>query len=136
MPTWIVDTTDRVAQRVIPTAVSDPLDRRFRKICAETLPEAIDRATFESVAIKKLTRVLAGSEEIMTTKEYDWLIDADVMPTNVASIPNPQRLGVLDALLVGTSTSPSIVAYCKRINDAYEARPEIQDYRQRQQAHA
>lgn len=137
MPTWIVDTRDKVAQQVIPTADGDPLDPRFRKVHAETLHQAIEQATFESVALKKMARILAGSEEVMSTKEYDWLIDVDAMPTNVASIANPQRMGLLDAWLVALSTSPSMVAFRKKANDEYEARPEIKAYRQRrQQAHA
>lgn len=131
MPTWIVDTRDKVAQQVIPTADNDPSDPRFRKVHADTLREAFEQATFESVALKKMARILAGSEEVMSTKEYDFLIDVGAMPTNVASIPNPQRMGLLDAWLVALSTSPSIVAARQKVQDEYEARPEIKAYRQR-----
>jgi len=56
--------------------------------------------------IDKRNRVMSGEKVIFSDREYDMWIN-DGMPTNVASIINPNQVGILDSLLVFTKESDS-----------------------------
>jgi len=131
MTTWMIDLLDRVGQRVLPTAPS-PQDLRFRKVEGDTLGEALDRAQMEANAIKKLRSIHNGDSVIMSDTELDWLIDQDVYPTYVVSIPNPNRCGLLDAFLVASKSHPTMKAYAAKVMAEYEAQPAIRQHRQQQ----
>jgi hypothetical protein len=111
MTTWMVDLVEKAGQRVIPDATWNPADRRFRKVEASFLSDALHLAARQVVAIEKTARVVAGETAIMGDQELDWLIDWDMHPGDVVSVPNPQRLGVLDAYLVGKCDHPTMRTY-------------------------
>lgn len=110
MPTWLIDVQEKCGQRVLPTGDSNPVDRRFRKVTASTFGEAMIGAQAEVRNLAKLDQVLAGVAVIMSGQDLDWLIDTGLLPTDVASAPNPSQVGVLDAYLVGKISNPSIHA--------------------------
>lgn len=56
--------------------------------------------------IAKLAEMTADTAVIMSDADLDWLIDNGLHPADMVSIPNPQRVGVLDAYLVGYATCP------------------------------
>jgi hypothetical protein len=64
----------------------------------------------EQVIRAKHVEILAGRTAVMSSAELDWLIDNDMHPTDVVSIPNPDRVGTLDVYLVGKSTCPPMQA--------------------------
>lgn len=64
----------------------------------------------ENIVIAKHAQVLAGQAVVMSNAELDWLIDRDMHPGDVVSIPNPNQVGTLDAFLVGKLTTPEIMA--------------------------
>lgn len=111
MTTWMVDLRDKAGQRVMPDAPWDPADRRFRKVHTDYFRDAFHLAARQVVALEKMASVVAGKTAVMSDQELDWLIAWDMHPTDVASMPNPQRLGLLDAYLVGKSSHPSLRAY-------------------------
>lgn len=123
MPTWMIDTVDGAAQRVLDSYVPpDSADPRFRKITAETLQAATARATFERVALLKMQRVMAGHHDCMSDQELDWLIDHDHHPTNVVSIPNWQQVGTLDRYIACRSDHSLARAFRDDIDAKYQAR--------------
>lgn len=58
----------------------------------------------EQVIRAKHAEILAGRTVVMSGAELDWLIDKDMHPKDVVSIPNPEQVGTLDSYLVGKST--------------------------------
>lgn len=62
------------------------------------------------IALNKISQVLAGEAVIMTDAELDWLVDNGKHPNNVVSIPNPERVGILDKYLVGLQSHPAMRA--------------------------
>jgi hypothetical protein len=81
------------------------------------------------ITLQKIGHIAQGQSAVMSDQELDWLIDNDLYPLHVVSIPNPERCGLLDAYLVAHKTHPACLAYAKRVTEAYEARPEILAYR-------
>jgi hypothetical protein len=133
MPAWIIDTQERTGQLVLTGDHPAPIGKenlRFRQVTAETVHHAIDKACFQRIALLKLQAIKEGKDAIMSDKELDWLIDEDLYPMNVVSIPNPLRMGVLDAYLVAGKAHPSVTAYADKVKAEYESRPEIQAYRE------
>jgi hypothetical protein len=129
MTFWMVDLLDRVGHRVLPGAPS-PQDMRFRKVQGSTLAEAMTRARMEVTSLNKLNSIHNGEAIVMSDEELDWLIDQDVYPASVVSIPNPQRVGILDAYLVAQKSHPCMKAYADKVRADYESMPEIRQYRQ------
>jgi len=111
MTTWMVDLADKVGQRVLPDAFWNPADRRFRKVEADFLTDALHLAASQVVALDKMRNVVAGETAIMSNQELDWLIDWDMHPGDVASMPNPARLGLRDTCLVARAGHPTMRAY-------------------------
>ncbi|MEX3983708.1 hypothetical protein AB4Y45_32520 [Paraburkholderia sp. EG287A] len=64
----------------------------------------------ENIVIAKHAQVLTGEAVVMSNAELDWLIDRDMHPGDVVSIPNPNQVGLLDAYLVGKTTCPQLRA--------------------------
>ena len=64
----------------------------------------------ETIVIAKHAQLLAGQAVVMSNAELDWLIDRDMHPSDVVSIPNPRQVGTLDAFLVGKLTTPEMMA--------------------------
>jgi hypothetical protein len=107
----MVDLIDQVGQRVLRTAPWDPADPRFRKVDADGLRDALDLGRQQQIALAKLERVQAGETAVMSDRELDWWIEWELHPTDVASIPNPQRCGLLDIYIVAKSSHPTIRNY-------------------------
>ena len=116
MATWIIDVLEKSGRKNIEGMKRpDVKDLRHRLITAETFGEAFDRAKREVTALNKLASIRSGQEDIMSDRELDWLIEQDLYPLDMVSIPNPMRCGILDAYLVGRKSSPSIQAYSERV---------------------
>jgi hypothetical protein len=64
----------------------------------------------EQVIRAKHAEILAGRTAVMSGAELDWLIDNDMHPKDVVSIPNPEQVGTLDVYLVGKSSCPPMQA--------------------------
>lgn len=112
MKDWIINVLTKTGCEVAQnTTLPEPVSTVVRNVQAPNLQDAIDKAVFQSIAIQKLQRAENGSEEIMSDRELDWLIDNDLYPLDMLSIPNPRRLGILDAYLVGQKTAPAIAAF-------------------------
>lgn len=111
MPSWMIDTQDKTAQQVLPSyePMADQTDVRFRFVSAQSLQLAIEQAQFESVALKKIQRVIQGGSALMSDRELDWLTLLELLPTNVAQAINPDGLGILDRYLVGRRDHPEIL---------------------------
>lgn len=107
MKTWFVDTLKQLAQEC-QTEEDHYQDRRFRVVFAQTEAEALENAQLAISALNKLDRIRAGEEVVMSDAELDCLIDLGEHPTNVVSIPNPRRVGILDAYVVGVISCPTI----------------------------
>lgn len=58
------------------------------------------------VMADKRARLVAGEKLVMSGAELDWLIDNELYPEDVVSIPNPGQVGVLDAYLVAHKEHP------------------------------
>lgn len=111
MPSWMIDTRDKTAQQVLPSyePMADQTDVRFRFVTAQSLQLAIEQAQFESVALKKIQRIIQGDSAVMSDRELDWLTLRDLLPTNVAQAINPNGLGILDRYFVARSDHPKIL---------------------------
>ena len=59
--------------------------------------------------INKLRKIQAG--EVVTVSDEEFVLMAPHLADDVASIPNPHRCGVLDALRVGRRDTTEIRAY-------------------------
>lgn len=120
MATWIIDVQEKSGLKTtVGTKSPDVRDLRYRLVSAETFTVAFDQAKREVSALGKLGSIQAGKEVIMSDRELDWLIDQELYPLNIVSIPNPLRCGILDAYLVGKRDCPSIQAYSKRVLNAH-----------------
>lgn len=58
------------------------------------------------IALAKMREVEAGRAVVMSDAELEWLIDNELLPLDVVSIPNPQQVGILDARMVAKKTHP------------------------------
>ena len=67
--------------------------------------------------INKLREIQSG--EVVTVSDDEFNLMAPHLANDVASIPNPHRCGVLDALRVGRCNAPEIRAY--RLQHGLEA---------------
>jgi len=63
----------------------------------------------DSVLDDHLRDICQGKAVVMSHSDYEKLCGS--LGNDVASIPNPNRVGILDALLVGKITTPEIQAY-------------------------
>lgn len=132
MTTWIIDALTKEGQRVLPSyEPPDPLDHRFRKVVADSFTAACEQAVFESIALQKIQRVASGETAVCSDRELDWLIEVGAHPTDVVSIPNPNRLGTKDIYLVAKSTHKVIQDARTKQWAAYTAQPEVASYYQR-----
>lgn len=75
------------------TALTDVLDT----------PEYLDwlgRQTHDPL-LRKAASLRRGEAVVMSDAEYDTMIDRNLYDVDMVSMPNPQRVGILDALLCG-----------------------------------
>jgi len=100
MTAWIIDVQERTGREVVPTEQCSQ-DRRFRKVFAFYFSDALSKAEREVQILGNLDKILAGQEVIMSDADLDWLVDHDLYPDQVVSVPNPNRCGILDAYIVG-----------------------------------
>lgn len=62
------------------------------------------------VTLAKMTRVIQGEVVVMSDAELEWLIDSELLPLDVVSLPNPQQVGTLDTRIVAKRTHPQMLA--------------------------
>lgn len=54
----------------------------------------------------KIDQINRGELVVMSDIELDWMIDKNLDPDDIVSMPNPHQVGTLDAYLVGKKSTP------------------------------